>query len=120
MPDDLGSGWGWNTFLLPFLDQQSLHDRINFNRNIEHAENTTAAASSMPVLLCPSDPHSSRVFDVFHSDGATSLGKVAGSNYVGVFGISDIDNCMAAPNSPWAVADRPAGLAAETIAYTAG
>src|SRR5580693_8105777 len=31
-PDtDLGPGWGWATFLLPYMDQSPLYNQINFN-----------------------------------------------------------------------------------------
>ena len=60
-------------YLLPFLEQSSLYSATNFNLNPDNApdsavagenglqpENTTTLYTNLNVLLCPSDPYSSR------------------------------------------------------------
>jgi prepilin-type N-terminal cleavage/methylation domain-containing protein/prepilin-type processing-associated H-X9-DG protein len=42
--------------LLPFTEQQPVYNSINFNYNIFGAGNTTAVATSLSYLHCPSDP----------------------------------------------------------------
>src|SRR5207253_3582722 len=49
--------------LLPFHEQQPVFNSINFNYNIFGAGNTTAVATSLNYLHCPSDPSiDNRVF----------------------------------------------------------
>jgi prepilin-type N-terminal cleavage/methylation domain-containing protein/prepilin-type processing-associated H-X9-DG protein len=49
--------------LLPFHEQQAVFNSINFNYNIFSAGNTTAVATSLNYLHCPSDPSiENRVF----------------------------------------------------------
>jgi prepilin-type N-terminal cleavage/methylation domain-containing protein/prepilin-type processing-associated H-X9-DG protein len=42
--------------LLPFTEQQPVYNSINFNYNMFSAGNTTAVATSLSYLHCPSDP----------------------------------------------------------------
>lgn len=49
----------WLMMLLPFLEQTSLHDSINFSLPISHADNAGARATDVAILKCPSDPYSS-------------------------------------------------------------
>jgi prepilin-type N-terminal cleavage/methylation domain-containing protein len=34
-PEPHGPGWGWASLLLPFLEQNNLHRKINFQRPVE-------------------------------------------------------------------------------------
>jgi len=51
---DTAPGWAWGTYILPFIEQASLYRQIDFNRAI--ASNPAAAATLIPIYLCPSDP----------------------------------------------------------------
>ena len=42
--------------LLPFMEQSTVYNAINFNYNIFGAGNTTVTATSLSYLHCPSDP----------------------------------------------------------------
>ena len=33
--NDLGPGWGWNAYLLPYMEEQALFNKINFSLPIE-------------------------------------------------------------------------------------
>lgn len=54
-PDaDEGPFFGWQTFLLPYLDQAPLYNRINFNDISKLDDNIKK--TSIPTYRCPSDP----------------------------------------------------------------
>jgi len=44
------------TFLLPFLEQGAIADRVDWNRNWNVGRNTTALAVDLPILRCPTAP----------------------------------------------------------------
>jgi prepilin-type N-terminal cleavage/methylation domain-containing protein/prepilin-type processing-associated H-X9-DG protein len=95
---DLGPGWGWSSMILPDLEQQSLYDAIDFRRQIQHPASATVRLTPVSSFLCPSDamPHvwTASTGFVFAAQGKistnlTPICDVAGSNYVGVFGIGE-------------------------------
>jgi prepilin-type N-terminal cleavage/methylation domain-containing protein/prepilin-type processing-associated H-X9-DG protein len=50
--------WGWSTFLLPYIEQDSLYNRLNptVNRPQDVFKNDlTALQTGIPVYICPSD-----------------------------------------------------------------
>lgn len=57
--DDELPGWGWAARVLPQIEEQSIHDAIDFRLPIFDAASPTVHASirmhSVPVFLCPSD-----------------------------------------------------------------
>jgi prepilin-type N-terminal cleavage/methylation domain-containing protein len=82
-PDnDLGPGWGWASYLLPYLEQGNVYNQINFNVRVASGSNT--AVSQMPLVAyqCPSDSLQ-QVFPVYDSSFTTPIATVAHSNYVG-------------------------------------
>lgn len=74
--DSKSSSWSMHSFLLPYIEQQYVHDLINFDVNVNKYEgtdiNATARLTRMSVFLCPSDP-------------TLSL-EGNGNNYVGCIG----------------------------------
>ena len=57
-PDnDLGPGWGWASFLLPYLEQGNVYNQINFSQGIGTGSNTAVSQLSLKVFLCPSDAY---------------------------------------------------------------
>jgi prepilin-type processing-associated H-X9-DG protein len=58
-PGMYGRGYSVHAMLLPYLDQRSLYESINFDLDFRsiHGDggNTTAAATRLAVFLCPSD-----------------------------------------------------------------
>ena len=44
------------TYLLPFLEQASIADRVDWNRHWNVGRNTTALAVELPIVRCPSAP----------------------------------------------------------------
>jgi prepilin-type N-terminal cleavage/methylation domain-containing protein/prepilin-type processing-associated H-X9-DG protein len=90
----------WLVFALPFMEQQSLYNAINFNfawgpnnigggyANIVGEQNSTVRTTVINGLLCPSDPSPAR-----DNTNADEIGTdlAAGTSYVGNLG----DNCLA-------------------------
>lgn len=66
-----GYHYSWIAQVLPHLDQPALHASLNFDLGVYDAANATAAARSLRVLLCPSNP------------GAIAGSSPARSHYVG-------------------------------------
>jgi prepilin-type N-terminal cleavage/methylation domain-containing protein len=95
---ELGPGWGWASMTLPDLEQQSLHDSIVFESLMHGPSMATARLVNMSVFLCPSDNMPLR-WTTSDSETWIYMGQiysssipicdVAGSNYVGVFGIAE-------------------------------
>ena len=95
---DLGPGWSWASMILPELEQQALFDSINFQRQVQAPANSTARLVPLNVFLCPSDSMPP-AWTATYGSVKTVLGRVirqtypicdvAGSNYVGVYGIGE-------------------------------
>ena len=92
-PDDLGSGFGWATMILPDMDNTPLFNSMNFLQNVDHPSNMTATAVQVANYICPSDSTPTMV-PVRDAAGTTILYKLAASNYIASFGSGEI----AAPN----------------------
>jgi prepilin-type processing-associated H-X9-DG protein len=84
--------------ILPQLEQNPIHDRIDFRRKIQDATQATVRTVPIAAYLCPSDNMPATwiasVGLVKVTGGAMlelviPLCDVAGSNYVGVFGVGE-------------------------------
>jgi prepilin-type N-terminal cleavage/methylation domain-containing protein len=85
-PDnDLGTGWGWAAFLLPYMDQGNVYDQINFNLGVGLGANAQVSQVALPAFQCPSDGQQDP-FPVYDSSFSTPITTVAHSNYVGCNG----------------------------------
>jgi prepilin-type N-terminal cleavage/methylation domain-containing protein/prepilin-type processing-associated H-X9-DG protein len=85
----LGPGWGWGTYLLPYLEQDNLYRQIDLTRDIADPVNAQARVTSLKVFLCPSDSPGSPTTTV--RDGAgNAICDVAFANYVGVAGVYEV------------------------------
>jgi prepilin-type N-terminal cleavage/methylation domain-containing protein len=75
---DVGPGWGWASYILPYMEQEGLYDQIDFKQTVG-----TMAVSQAPVAiyLCPADPYGATPFTVYGTNAA-----VAHANYVGCNG----------------------------------
>jgi prepilin-type N-terminal cleavage/methylation domain-containing protein len=66
--------YAWSAMLLPFLEQDNVNGRIDFNVPFDHANNEAIAKLTLAVYLCPSV-----------DKGATRSGR-GRSDYGGLFG----------------------------------
>ncbi len=85
-PDnDLGPGWGWAAFLLPYVEQGTVYNQINFSQGVGIGSNVAVCQLSLKVFQCPSDPNQ-QAFPVYDSNFTNPIATVAHSNYVGCNG----------------------------------
>jgi prepilin-type N-terminal cleavage/methylation domain-containing protein/prepilin-type processing-associated H-X9-DG protein len=85
-PDnDLGPGWGWASFLLPYLEEGNVHGQIDFSQGVGVGSNITVSQLPLAVYQCPTDPLQD-AFSVYDSSLTTIVATVAHSNYVGCNG----------------------------------
>jgi len=90
--NDLGPGWGWNAYLLPFMEEQSLFNKINFSLPIEAPVHATVRSAYLKLLLCPSvnAPKSFPVGPKATMGALTStICELPSSSYTGNFGVSE-------------------------------
>jgi prepilin-type N-terminal cleavage/methylation domain-containing protein len=88
-------GWGFSIFLMPFLEQRSVYDSIDFRtpnccqevlaRQTASPPQPDPTSQPLQMLLCPSDPNAGRMLV---SGGATSqaCGRLYPGSYLGVSG----------------------------------
>ncbi len=108
-PDlDQGPGWGWATFLLPYLDQANVYNQINFNQGVGLLSNVKISQQSLPAFQCPSDGRQDP-FPVYDSTFTTPITTVAHSNYVGCNGWVECFNGAGGNPQPGAWTDNNAG-----------
>src|SRR5438552_4181475 len=91
-PDnDVGPGWGWASFLLPYIEQGNVYNQIDFKQGVATGNN--AAVSQLPLKIhqCPSDPLQDP-FPVYDSTFSTPIATVAHGNYVGCNGWVEVFN----------------------------
>lgn len=58
---EVGPGWSMYSMILPFIEQTSLHNSIDFNRPIADPVNLLARSTMISLYQCPSDAATSRV-----------------------------------------------------------
>jgi prepilin-type N-terminal cleavage/methylation domain-containing protein/prepilin-type processing-associated H-X9-DG protein len=94
-----GNGFGWGAMILPQLEQAPLYNQINFRASIIDATGTPSNLSLiktlLPVYFCPSDPKPA-AWTINDATSGAPLAELATTNYVGLFGPEDYDNCAAA------------------------
>lgn len=103
------NAWGWTAFILPFVEQQALHDQIKPGP-VQHEilsasllSGTSLGILSQPVAAfrCPSDvgPDQNTVRDAYPYSAGADTGRPATNNYVAASASWQIDsNATNAPN----------------------
>lgn len=89
------NGWGWAAQILPQIDQAPLYNSINFSLPMVDPYHAKVRTATLPVYRCPSDV--GVALWTITDSGGTALAQLATANYVGSYGISDIDNCLGQP-----------------------
>lgn len=82
---DTTPGWGWAAALLPYLEQQTLRQAIDFRLPIEHPQNAPAVRTSVAIYLCPSDMVAPTAFTVPDAVGQPVV-SAGPSSYAGCVG----------------------------------
>ena len=104
-PDnDVGPGWGWGSFILPYIEQGNLYTQINFSKGIVAASNAAVAQTVLKVYQCPSDPFQQNCI-LYDSNFTSPIATVAHGNYIGCNGWEECFN-NAGGNRPSAAAPR--------------
>jgi prepilin-type N-terminal cleavage/methylation domain-containing protein/prepilin-type processing-associated H-X9-DG protein len=81
-PDnDIGPGWGWGAYLLPYLEQDNVYNQIDFKQGAGMGTNVAVSQMPLTIYQCPSDPLQ-QPFPVYDSSFTTPIATVAHSNYV--------------------------------------
>jgi prepilin-type N-terminal cleavage/methylation domain-containing protein/prepilin-type processing-associated H-X9-DG protein len=91
-PDnDVGPGWGWASFLLPYLEQGNVYNQINFKQPVGTGVNAAVSQMHLTSFECPSDALQD-AFDVYDSSFTNPIARVAFGNYVGCNGWTECFN----------------------------
>ena len=86
------SGPGWSLFaeILPYLDETSVHNRIDFKKLITHPDNQAARESIVPTFVDPGDT-SPKLVDI--KDGSlTVMARAAVCSYAGSLGTKSYED----------------------------
>jgi prepilin-type N-terminal cleavage/methylation domain-containing protein/prepilin-type processing-associated H-X9-DG protein len=95
---ELGPGWGWASMILPELEQQAVSNNIQFEVPVHLPSQLTVRTAPLSVFFCPADSMSHQwtasdgevwIFMGKVYSASDPICNVAGSNYVGVFGVGE-------------------------------
>ena len=85
-PDnDVGPGWGWAAFLLPYLEQNDVYTQIKFDVGVGMGANAQVSMQTLAIFQCPSDSNQQPV-PIYDSSFSDPIATVAHGNYVGCNG----------------------------------
>ncbi len=94
VPTQTDPGWSWAALLLPYLEQDNLHEQINFKSSVSDPRNEAIRTSVLPSFICPTDQQTGQ----FQIQTTTGLFFSAATNsYAACFGglveIGDTPGC---------------------------
>jgi len=81
-----GSGFGWGSAILPYIEQNTLYSQFDLNypiTNTNPTRNLTLAQTHLPMFACPSDLKPKNFTDGAVTNSATSSYKACGTSYDG-------------------------------------
>jgi prepilin-type N-terminal cleavage/methylation domain-containing protein len=84
-------GWGWGAFILPHIEQNTVHAQFDFDRSPDGAgyargPNFPAAGTSISAYICPSDPQGNELTSCCSNimNGGSEPEDLARTNMAGV------------------------------------
>jgi prepilin-type N-terminal cleavage/methylation domain-containing protein/prepilin-type processing-associated H-X9-DG protein len=89
---ELGSGWGWATFILDELEQGNLRQQINFGLDIRDPANETVRLTVVSTFVCPSEVKTDSL-TVVDANGNPII-DVARANYTAMNGVLGVSSDM--------------------------
>jgi prepilin-type N-terminal cleavage/methylation domain-containing protein len=92
------SGWGWASMLFDHLDQPMQDARIDFDQSILAPVNSVRR-TGLPSFRCPTDPGPERASIFDRTNPSQALAELGVANFVGVFGTTEIEDCLL-PGAP--------------------
>ena len=92
-----GSGAGWGTMILPFMDQAPLYNSFDASLSIIDPANEPFHTTILPAWQCPSDPKPDKWTIEDEHSGGGPLAQLPTANYVAGFGTEELDGCENAP-----------------------
>jgi prepilin-type N-terminal cleavage/methylation domain-containing protein/prepilin-type processing-associated H-X9-DG protein len=79
-PDnDVGPGWGWAAYTLPYLEQGNVFNQINFSQGVGVGANVAVSQTALTIFQCPSDPYLQN-FTVWPTNVVVAHGNYVGCN----------------------------------------
>jgi prepilin-type N-terminal cleavage/methylation domain-containing protein len=69
--------YSWGTLILPYLEQENLYNRYNFNQLINTPTNEAVVSTHLKVMQCPSAPKPDRLYSFTLPAGAIFSGSPA-------------------------------------------
>jgi prepilin-type N-terminal cleavage/methylation domain-containing protein/prepilin-type processing-associated H-X9-DG protein len=109
-PDnDVGPGWGWATFILPFIEQGNVYNQINLKVGVGVGSNVAISQQPLVIYQCPSDSLQDS-FPVYDSSFSKPIVTIAHSNYVGCNGWEECFNGAGGNPQPGPGADALNGV----------
>jgi len=80
--DDGGPGWAWGAMLMPFIEEASLHDQINYSLSLRDKATETVRLTSVPLFICPTDSNFQAIIDIQSKSSSIVMCKMAAGNYI--------------------------------------
>jgi len=102
-----GKMFSWAALILPYVEQETLHDRFDFNRSVLEQEGNPQS-DQPPLMLCPTDAARGRMFVDADLTGGKSFGK---GNYAAYCSTYHIDQQETPPGFPGAIVGHGQKLA---------
>jgi prepilin-type N-terminal cleavage/methylation domain-containing protein/prepilin-type processing-associated H-X9-DG protein len=85
-----GTNYSWVTKLLPYMEEQTLHDQFDFTKNVSK-NLSNPQAQQPPTLICPSDDSRGRFFE--KPDAVTGeITRFGKANYAAFCNVFHIDS----------------------------
>ena len=106
--NDVGPGWGWAAFVLPYVEQGPLYNQINFSVTVGVGVNAQVSQQPIALFLCPSDG-TQQLVPVYDSSFSRPVVMLAHANYVACSGWEECFNGAGGNPSPGSGQDGLAG-----------